>query len=470
MVKLSIYTDSSPHMTCVHRSHAGGTEPNGLPTSEAQHTPQSADADALIRLAQQLCAGLGLQPDGLVPRVHAETKIRPASAIRRVHRQAANGGNSHQTAELAAGALEQHHQSAAPRQAKATAAVHSSCVRAGIAAPPPIAAPAADSELDSLDRLIEAEQCGPPTLQCLAAQALVPPEAKATTPAQSPPDGAHAIMQISPQDISQQLDDLCNVTGTPTDCSTSSLHCDVCSGGWAAPRPQSTGSSNSSGRHCSICAARRRNAAAAHAHATVQTSGLATPAGASPQAQHQHQQQQQQATCATADCWAQTCTTADAAVGSSRPSTAEAAGSRERRPAATIGGKRRCVPADDSAPGTRQQQGGSPADAGANRDADADALELPWAEQLRRPHTHGKPRRWPVQAVRRHPAGKVGSDEAMATEAGESCCKDARPEAGHQQRQRQLPATDGDLSSRMSALEAKVASWSVPQVQSCCSC
>ena len=407
-----------------------------------------------------------MQPDGLAPRLHAETKIRPASAGRQVQQQPATGEGSQQTAVLAADAQERPHQSAAPHGVEDTAAGHSGSMHTGLAAPPRVAAPAADSDLDSLDRLIEAQQLGPPTLQCLAAQALVPPEAKEKTPAQALPDDVRAVVRVSPQDISQQLDDLCDVMGTPTDCSMSSLHCDVCSGGWAAARPGSTGSSSGSSKHCSICAARQRHAAAAHAHATVQTSGPVTPAGVSPQ---QQQQQQQQATRVMADCWAQTCTTADAAAGSSRPGTAGAAGSRERRPAATIGGKRRCVGADDSANGTMQQQGEGIADAGAGGDAgtDDDVSGLPWPEQLRRPNAYGKPCRRPVQAMRRHPAGKAGANKEVAAEAPPSRCQESSPKVGR--RQLQQTAADGDLNRRMSALEAKVASWSVPQVQICCS-
>lgn len=428
---------------------------NGFDGDSAQQRADSGDAEAIIRLAQHLCSGLNLQPDGLRSRVHADAEVRPAFAAR-AQVPASEHAHEQPTAPPPAGgasALIQkqgavHQHAAAP--ATRTSAIDMSMP---FTAPPPgSVAPAAGDELDSLDVLIAAEQQGPPSLQCLAAQALLPPQLPDLFPTLSPGTCSQPVANGvggSPRHSPEQPVKLLDTMRSLTDCSTSSLQCDVCSGTWPGSSAVARPGSSSNSSDCSICAARQRTAAAAMASATVQTSQPASPARQSPS-----QQPVQRTT--TADCWAQTSTMADAAVGRSRPGTASGTRNRERKPAAVLGGKRRCVPADGSTADSKEQK--SSADDGAAAAAAAPtAAELPWAEQLRRTEVHRQQKR----PLRRRAPGRAG---VAQTDAAEGAVRpEAAADAATEQQQQTGYQTDNDLSRRMAALEAKVASWSIPQ-------
>lgn len=360
---------------------------------------------------------------------------------------------SQQLAATASAALERNIQQAAARADSGSPAAH-----AQIGPDPTVPAAqlhtaAEDAcEVDSLDVLIAAGQCGPPSLQCIAAQALLPPTASG--PAAAADLSSRSMSMLNGMDRSVHHSPeagllTADAVHSPAGSSASSLQCDVCSGTWRHANGVGPGSSGSSG--CSICAARQRHGTHLIS-AEVQTSRAASPDRA-PAVRQAEQQGERQSI--TADCWARTAATADAAVGRSRPGTATGTGDRERKPAAMPSGKRRCVPAGDGAEAPPPQP--------EHKTGSASTAELPWPEQLRQADPP-RQRKRALKPVGRGTFTRSGGEAGSIPSAANAQAA-PEPAAGQQQPQAAGSSVNEELSRRMTALEAKVASWSIPQVR-----
>ncbi len=398
-------------------------------------TPPEPDAEALIRLAQQLCEGLGLQQSGgMRSRMKVVDSARPVPASA----EAAPCWRAADTTAAMAPAAAAPATPPVPQLDSSAMPAEQPHRVAGSAA-----GSNADDDVDSLDALLARTQLGPPSLQRLAAEALLPAGMKPQVHAAhqlrsfSSPTAAFGALHAS-GGSSPSLAHAMAPSSTARSSSEASPGCGVCNGescGFArvpSSRPDSARSSSG----CSICAARQR-----HAHHTVgalQSGGQAIRSPVTRRCINGRT--------ATADCSVQTFNTSDAASGASPPGMVAAAAaahtaSRKRKPASMSGAKRLCVPASSGA--TRPTQ---PAQSDA---ASAAAADLPWSEQLRR-----------QQARRQPPVGKAQPETAGAAAAA----ADGLPDSPrHPQEQAPAPAED-DLRRRMLALEAKVASWSLPQV------
>lgn len=396
-------------------------------------TPPEPDAEALIRLAQQLCEGLGLQQTGgMHSRMRVVDSARPFWA-------SAEAAPCWRAADTNA--------AMAPAAASPAAPVPQPDSSAMLAEQPHCVADSAvgssaDDDVDSLDALLARTQLGPPSLQRLAAEALLPGGMKPQVHAAhqlhsfSSPTAACGALHAS-GGSSLSLAHAMAPSSTQCSSTEASPGCGVCKSSGFVGVPSSRPDSAPSSSGCSICAARQR-----HAH---HTAGALQSGGQAQAIRSPVTRRCVSGRTATADCSAQTVNTADAASGASLLGMMAAAAahtaSRKRKPAAMSGAKRLCVPASSGA--TRPTQ---PAQSDA---AAAAAADLPWSEQLRR-----------QQARRQPPVGKAQPETAGAAAA----VADGLPDSPrHPQEQVPAPA-EGDLNRRMSALEAKVASWSLPQV------
>lgn len=461
--------------------------------------PAEPDAEALIQLAQELCEGLGLQPAHLrstaevVPGVRTASTSAETAATTHSH-DLTIAADAPPPAGAAAAVLDPSKAAGAGGGTKSSSAPQPGSAAASEALLPQHSARSAagssdagdgtndaDSHVDSLDALLAERQWGPPTLQRLAAEALLPAEMQRRrqelapqllSSCRSSPAAVGAMRAAGCLDSSPSFAPLMaaqdplmaahEMTRSP---SLASSSCDVCAekgsgccGAGSPSRPASA--SASSGGGCSICAARQGHAGHVIAAGGVQASIRTPLPGAPPAVPVRHVGGR----IATADCSAQTVTTADAASGPSQPGAAAAAAvkaaateeaaaaarpvaCRKRKPAAMSGGKRLCVPASG---GTKSSV--PPPSSGA---AAAPADELPWSEQLRRPQVRQQPRADRAGARKaKEPAGAAAAAEGRAPSSPEEAPSEQRPDA----------SADDDLSRRMSALEAKVASWSLPQV------
>ena len=278
-------------------------------------------------------------------------------------------------------------------------------------ADPPTTNAAEHTSPDSLAALA-AELSGPPSLQHLAASALMSPvalghllltERHPQTKVQQPPfwkqDAAAAAAAQPPLDDSpvSSLAAMAAMTlrGSPTASpalsSLSSLSCAVCRGKPPAAAAARPGSGATSG--CGLCAA----ACCMHQHSSSQrrlslppmrTDGHSTlsSVAAAARSSLKPAAAATAAACSVgreiADSGSQTVSTTDVAVGTADGGGAAAEGSRKRKPVAAAGSKRRCAPASHQPIAYESQRAG---DTVPMRPEVLHSEQLPWPEQLRRP-------------------------------------------------------------------------------------